>query len=100
MKHGLRWDRSPLVNSIAPCMNLNKVVFGSGNSFDAWIERARESLVVLPGTNSSSNSIASVYSEPVERASKLGEGLVPRLTRMMFGSSGGMYECVSRLSAF
>ncbi len=44
---GLRWEYFAFMNTVAPCLNLQKVVFGPGDSYDEWMRRARSQLVRL-----------------------------------------------------
>jgi hypothetical protein len=46
---GFRWEFFGMVNTFAPCMSLNRIVFGPGEAFDAWLAQARKSLVREPG---------------------------------------------------
>lgn len=46
---GMRWELLASINSYGPCINLNKIVFGAGQTFDMWLDRVRESLVRWPG---------------------------------------------------
>ena len=45
---GLRWEFFTLTNTIAPCINLNRIVFGPDNDYRDWIIDVRESLVRWP----------------------------------------------------
>lgn len=45
---GVRWEYLLLLNTLAPCMNLNRAVFGPGQEYEDWIESARERLVRYP----------------------------------------------------
>lgn len=46
---GVRWESFLMVSTFAPCMSLNRIVFGAGEEFDAWRAEARRSLVHSPG---------------------------------------------------
>jgi hypothetical protein len=46
---GLRWEYLATFNMLAPCINLQKTVFGPDATYDDWMERARRSLVRVPG---------------------------------------------------
>ena len=46
---GLRWELLASINSYAPCLNLNKIVFGAGRRYDEWLDAVRRSLVRWPG---------------------------------------------------
>ena len=45
---GLRWELFTLTNTIAPCINLNRVVFGPDANYAEWVENVRRSLVRWP----------------------------------------------------
>lgn len=45
---GLAWESFALMATTAPCMNLNRVVFGPGDDYRAFVSRAREALVRWP----------------------------------------------------
>ena len=42
---GLRWEYFLTFTTLAPCVNLNKVVFGPGQSYEQWLVDAKQSLV-------------------------------------------------------
>ena len=46
---GLRWEYFATFNMLAPCINLHKMVFGPDETYDEWRERARDTLVRVPG---------------------------------------------------
>ena len=46
---GLRWEYLATFNMLAPCINLQKMVFGADVSYLEWINRSRRSLVRYPG---------------------------------------------------
>jgi len=45
---GLRWEFFTLTNTIAPCINLNRIVFGPDTNYAEWVEDVRRSLVRWP----------------------------------------------------
>ena len=46
---GLRWEYLATFNMLAPCINLQKTVFGPDATYDEWMERAEGTLVRVPG---------------------------------------------------
>jgi hypothetical protein len=42
---GLRWEYFLAFTTLAPCVNLNKVVFGPGQDFEQWLADAEQALV-------------------------------------------------------
>lgn len=45
---GFRWEYFINLSTIAPCMNLNRMVFGAGEDYNAFLEEARAALVRYP----------------------------------------------------
>lgn len=45
---GLRWEYLMVINTVGPCLNLNRTVFGPDRAYEEWIRQARESLVRYP----------------------------------------------------
>lgn len=45
---GLRWEYFILTATLSPCLNLHRMVFGADDDFQAFVERARRSLVRWP----------------------------------------------------
>ena len=46
---GLRWEYLATFNMLAPCINLQKAVFGPDATYYEWMARAEEALVRVPG---------------------------------------------------
>ena len=46
---GLRWEYLATFNMLAPCINLQKMVFGQDATYDEWMGRAKNGLVRVPG---------------------------------------------------
>ncbi|MEX2466263.1 MAG: hypothetical protein WD995_05100 [Gemmatimonadota bacterium] len=45
---GVAWESFALMATLAPCMNLNRVVFGTGEAYDDFVAAARVALVRWP----------------------------------------------------
>jgi len=45
---GLKWELFVLLNTIGPCMNAHRVVFGPDERYTTWLETARSHLVRYP----------------------------------------------------
>jgi hypothetical protein len=45
---GLRWEYFAAITTVAPCLNLGRMVFGADEGYETFIEQARESLVRYP----------------------------------------------------
>jgi len=46
---GMRWEYFATFNLLAPCINLQKMVFGAGEQYEQWMDRVEASLVRTPG---------------------------------------------------
>ena len=46
---GLRWEYLATFNMLAPCINLQKMVFGPDETYQEWLDRVQASLVRVPG---------------------------------------------------
>jgi hypothetical protein len=46
---GLRWEYLATFNMLAPCINLQKMVFGPDATYQDWLDRVQASLVQVPG---------------------------------------------------
>ena len=46
---GLRWEYYMMFNNVASCINLQNVVYGPGQDYDAWVAKTRSTLVRYPG---------------------------------------------------
>ena len=47
-QRALRWESLEFVSAVTPCMNLQRVVFGPGEDYAAWLQAVRSSLVRFP----------------------------------------------------
>lgn len=48
VSRGLRWEYFLTFATLAPCVNLNRVVFGTGQDYEQWIADAESALVRRP----------------------------------------------------
>lgn len=46
---GLRWEMYMIGNTLAPCLNPHRIVFGPDPSYQAWLEQIESTLVHTPG---------------------------------------------------
>jgi hypothetical protein len=46
---GMRWEYFTVLNTLGPCLNLNRVVFGAPEGHETWIAEARAALVRTEG---------------------------------------------------
>jgi hypothetical protein len=93
---GLRWEYFSTFNTLAPCMNLHKMVFGSDDSYAAWRERARESLVRVGGEGDlfdlAENGATGLRNRQVE-------GFLPRFLSLMLGGRGTPGSCAALIAS-
>jgi hypothetical protein len=71
---GLAWESFGLMATLAPCMNLNRVVFGAGDDYEDFVAAAREALVVWP----SEEPLFRVVSEGFLGSTSGADGFRPR----------------------
>jgi hypothetical protein len=91
---GLRWEFFMMLNTLGPCINLNRAVFGPGQEYATWVERARAGLVQY-------ESEAWLF----ERASRgfFGDampqevGLFPRMLAASMGGRDGPGSCAASI---
>jgi hypothetical protein len=93
---GLRWEYYATFNTLAPCINLHKMVFGPDNTYDEWRERVRDTLVRVPGERdlfdlAESGVVGSV-------GQKL-QGFFPRFLSLTLGSRGAPGSCASLIAS-
>lgn len=48
LARGLRWEYFINLTTMAPCLNMNRLVFGAGEEYSAFVDQAREGLVRWP----------------------------------------------------
>jgi hypothetical protein len=86
MVRGLAWESFGLMATLAPCMNLNRVVFGSGDDYEDFVAAAREALVMWP----SEEALFEVATEGFLGSTNGADGFRPgRLLRLSVRSGEG-----------
>ena len=93
---GLRWEYFATFNMLAPCINLQKMVFGPGEDLEEWRRRAERSIVRVPGEQelfdlAEHGVIGTTGAET--------RGLLPRLLGIVLGSGGAPGSCASLISS-
>lgn len=48
LARGVRWEYFINLATLGPCLNVNRMVFGTGEAYEAFVQSARESLVRWP----------------------------------------------------
>lgn len=77
---GLRWEYFINLATMAPCLNMNQMVFGAGGAYDAFVAQARASLVRRPSE------------EPLFELARHGwVGTADPLPPGLFGRLAGLY---------
>jgi hypothetical protein len=93
---GLRWEYFATFNMLAPCINLQKMVFGPDDTYDEWRQRAERTIVRVPGEQelfdlAESGVLGSGGQE-------LG-GFLPRFLSLVLGSGGAPGSCASLIAS-
>lgn len=90
---GLRWEYFATFNTLAPCINVHKMVFGPDETYDEWRLRARDTLVRVRGEVDLfqlAEGDAFGRGDPAEL-----EGFLPRFLALTLGSRGSPGTCAS-----
>jgi hypothetical protein len=93
---GLRWEYFATFNTLAPCINVHKMVFGPDESYDDWRARARDALVRVRG-EVELFELAEGNSFNRSADAEL-EGFLPRFLSLTLGSGGSPGSCASLVS--
>lgn len=93
---GLRWEYFATFNMLAPCINLHKMVFGPDATYDAWRERARDTLVRVPGER---DLFDLAESGVLGSGGKELQGFFPRFLTLTLGSGGAPGSCASLIAS-
>ena len=88
---GIRWEFFMLFNTLAPCLNLQKVVFGPGESYEQWLENARQTLV---RRESDEELFRFLRRSDLAVRARTAPGWFGRLAKMSFGG-GSASACAS-----
>ncbi len=94
---GMRWELLASINSYGPCINLNKVVFGAGQTYDAWLDRVHASLVRWPGEEALFELTRYGYIGPQLREG--GGGWLQGITSLMLSKTHSTGQCTAVLGA-
>lgn len=90
---GLRWDRFVLVSTLAPCLNINRIVFGPDPEYESWLRSARRSLVRFPSEEPLFEKMEEGYFGRA-RSGTAG-GWFSGLTTLTMGGSGEAGSCAA-----
>lgn len=93
---GLRWEYFATFNVLAPCINLQKMVFGPDATYDEWRERARDSLVRVPGEH---DLFDLAESGVLGSGGQELQGFFPRFLSLTLGSGGAPGSCASLIAS-
>jgi hypothetical protein len=93
---GLRWEYFATFNTLAPCINLHKMVFGPDQSYDDWRERVRDTLVRVPGER---DLFALAERGVVGSGRQELQGFFPRFLSLTLGSGGAPGSCASLIAS-
>jgi hypothetical protein len=92
---GLRWEYFATFNTLAPCINLHKMVFGPDQTYDDWRERVRDALVRVSGER----DLFELAESGVVGAGAQLEGFFPRFLSLTLGSGGAPGSCASLIAS-
>jgi hypothetical protein len=81
---GLRWEYFVLENTIGPCANANRSLFGADEDYDIWTERARDRLV----RTQAESELFELGRSGYVGISRPPSGVVERLSRLVIGNAG------------
>ena len=93
---GLRWEYFATFNMLAPCINLQKMVFGIDDDYDEWRRRAERSIVRVPGEQ---ELFDLAESGALGSGGQNLEGFLPRFLNLVLGSGGAPGSCASLIAS-
>jgi hypothetical protein len=93
---GLRWEYFATFNTLAPCINLHKMVFGPDRTYEEWRERVRDTLVRMEGER---ELFELAESGMVGRSREDLQGFFPRFLSLTLGSGGAPGSCASLIAS-
>jgi hypothetical protein len=93
---GLRWEYFATFNTLAPCINLHKMVFGPDQSYDDWRGRVRDALVRVPGER---DLFDLAESGVIGTGHRELQGFFPRFLSLTLGSGGAPGSCASLIAS-
>lgn len=93
---GLRWEYFATFNTLAPCINLHKMVFGPDQTYDAWRERVRDALVRVRGER---DLFDLAEQGVIGSGSQQLQGFFPRFLSLTLGSGGAPGSCASLIAS-
>ena len=93
---GLRWEYFATFNMLAPCINLQKMVFGIDDDYDEWRRRAERSIVRVPGEQ---ELFDLAESGALGSGGQTLEGFLPRFLNLVLGSGGAPGSCASLIAS-
>jgi len=92
---GLRWEYLATFNTLAPCINLQKMVFGPDETYEEWLERVRASLVRVPGDG----ALFELAKSGAFGTRDGSTGMVGRLMMLTLGSQTRPGSCVNLITS-
>jgi hypothetical protein len=95
---GLRWEYFATFNTLAPCINVHKMVFGPDETYDEWRMRVRDGLVRVRGeVDLFALAEGNAFGTSGERQLT---GFLPRFLGLTMGSRGSPGSCASLIAQF
>jgi hypothetical protein len=93
---GLRWEYFATFNMLAPCINLHKMVFGPGDTYEQWRRRAERAIVRVPGEQ---RLFDLAESGVVGSGGPELDGFLSRFLSLVLGSGGAPGSCASLIGS-
>ena len=95
---GLRWEYLATFNMLAPCINLQKMVFGPGQTYEDWRRRAERS-IVRGGVTGERHLFDLVERGAFASSQEEVDGFLPRLLSLVLGGEGTPGNCASLIGS-
>ena len=93
---GLRWEYFATFNMLAPCINLQKMVFGPDATYDEWRRRVERAIVRVPGEQ---ELFDLAESGVLGSGGQVLQGFLPRFLSLVLGSGGAPGSCASLIAS-
>lgn len=90
---GLRWEYFATFNTLAPCLNTHKIVFGPDADYRSWVERARPHLVRFEGEEALYQRARSGWLGTGGEGPRARGGWVEALLGLTVGGEGARGSC-------
>lgn len=93
---GLRWEYFATFNMLAPCINLQKMVFGPDATYNEWRRRVERAIVRVPGEQ---ELFDLAESGVLGSGGQELHGFLPRFLSLVLGREGAPGSCASLIAS-